>query len=605
MISATLLSLGGNLHPFFHTFILEPNKAALVQKMPNLEVRDAYWFPDATRFIGHNPKADPPNEDMTIHEFPSYSFVISDLHAHVINLPFVLTLLALLVSVIAKGIRKKGEKRPGLWPAGLLIAFQIGLFQMTNYWDFPIYATVTCAGLFYLFLLRGEGLSIPKVLFRSKPETPPKSLLQRDPILFFPIVSPGGITILFLSLCVGILCVLLSYPLYLILWCVGLAWVALHILSAGFLALPRTALAGIVLLAISLVVARPFSSHLTSLVNGIKLVPHHSALWQLAVIWGQFWILTALFCVVVFVGEDRLTRSKAVSGNAKGARSSPSKARAKGAVARVNNGSRTSEPYLTNLNRTFANEPGDVFILLLLLCATGLLLLPEIIYIKDIYEGGYVRSNTMFKLTYQSFVLFGVSSGYIVVRLFSLKYKSLWVGWLRVLAGLIVALIMMYPFHAINSWYGELTKERYQGLDGSIYLQTRLPDDFAAAKWLKEHVSGQPTLLEANGDSYTDHGRISVETGMPTVQGWWTHEWLWRNNQEMVSERVAHVNELYTSADVERTRELLKLYDVRYIVIGSLERDKFPQLQEEKLLGLGKVVFEQGTMKILAVYDAE
>ena len=45
-----------------------------------------YWFPHSTRYIGHNPLTD----DQCIHEFPSYSFVLGDLHAHVVNVMFVL-----------------------------------------------------------------------------------------------------------------------------------------------------------------------------------------------------------------------------------------------------------------------------------------------------------------------------------------------------------------------------------------------------------------------------------------------------------------------------------------------------------------------------------
>jgi uncharacterized membrane protein len=657
LISATLLSLGGNLHPLVYTLIFQPNKAAFTEKIPNLEVRDFYWFPDATRFIGHNPKADPPDEDMTIHEFPSYSFVISDLHAHVINLPFVLTLLALLGSTIGRALRREGgdagdggpdlnrRQLRGIWPAVLFIAFQIGLFQMTNYWDFPIYATITCAGLFYLYLLRPATLqlSLPSFLkssqlssqlssesssqLSSEALSPPASHSASlrsarglfpltatpiaQPFSFHPITGTVSMVILFLSACVGVLCIYLSYPLYLLVWCIWMAWVVLQLLAAGFRALPRTVLVGAVLLLVSVVIARPFSAHLTSLVNGIKLVPHHSALWQLLVIWGQFWIFMAIFCVIVLVGEERLTKTAQPVGKRAGKhagkharkRIQATGAKKPGGAARptVPGTSPNDNTFMSHLNRTFLGEPGDVFILILLLCATGLVLLPEIIYIKDIYEGGYVRSNTMFKLTYQSFVLYSVSAGYIVTRLFSMKYANLQIGVMRLITGLVVAVMMMYPFHAINSWFGELTPSRYQGLDGSVYLQTKRPDDYAAAQWLKQHVAGQPVVLEANGDSYTDHGRISVETGMPTIQGWWTHEWLWRNNQEMVAERVEHVNEIYTSTDMARTRDLLKQYDVGYIVIGALEREKFPELQEAKLLALGPVVFEQGSIKIVEV----
>ena len=51
-----------------------------------------YWFPNATRYIGYFPET----EDKTIHEFPLYSFVLGDLHAHVINIIFVLSVVGLL-----------------------------------------------------------------------------------------------------------------------------------------------------------------------------------------------------------------------------------------------------------------------------------------------------------------------------------------------------------------------------------------------------------------------------------------------------------------------------------------------------------------------------
>ena len=43
----------------------------------------------------------PDTTDKTIHEFPYYSFLVADLHAHVINLAFVLLLIALLVRLLS------------------------------------------------------------------------------------------------------------------------------------------------------------------------------------------------------------------------------------------------------------------------------------------------------------------------------------------------------------------------------------------------------------------------------------------------------------------------------------------------------------------------
>ena len=77
----------------------------LIEKLTGKEV-SSYWFPDATRYIGYNPYRE---EDRTIHEFPCYSFVLGDLHAHVINVFLVLTVLGILYSWNEDKFRKKLE----------------------------------------------------------------------------------------------------------------------------------------------------------------------------------------------------------------------------------------------------------------------------------------------------------------------------------------------------------------------------------------------------------------------------------------------------------------------------------------------------------------
>lgn len=101
---------------------------------------DSYWFPDATRYIGFNPDV----PDKTIHEFPCYSFVLGDLHAHVVNIMFILLLLGLLYAWI-KMVRKKdfvlGQPGTGeFWgkqlfmPQILMAAVLLGMFHWTNFW---------------------------------------------------------------------------------------------------------------------------------------------------------------------------------------------------------------------------------------------------------------------------------------------------------------------------------------------------------------------------------------------------------------------------------------------------------------------------------------
>lgn len=59
--------------------------------------------------------------------------------------------------------------------------------------------------------------------------------------------------------------------------------------------------------------------------------------------------------------------------------------------------------------------------MLLGISALGLIVIPEIVYVRDIYEKEYARSNTMFKLTYQAFTMFGILLGYALIRLWMEK----------------------------------------------------------------------------------------------------------------------------------------------------------------------------------------
>ena len=43
---------------------------------------------------------------------------------------------------------------------------------------------------------------------------------------------------------------------------------------------------------------------------------------------------------------------------------------------------------------------------------SGLIVISEFVYVRDIYESRNARANTMFKLTYQAYMLFGMTMGY-------------------------------------------------------------------------------------------------------------------------------------------------------------------------------------------------
>jgi uncharacterized membrane protein len=146
-----------------------------------------------------------------------------------------------------------------------------------------------------------------------------------------------------------------------------------------------------------------------------------------------------------------------------------------------------------------------------------------------------------------------------------------------------------------------LKPSNYKGIDGLQFIKSKYPEDYGVIEWLNANVKGQPTILEANGDSYTNYCRISMATGLPTVQGWFVHEWLWRNDKAEPESRGKEVQTVYESQDVEATMAIVKKYNVKYVIIGDLEREKFKYLNEEKLLSLGEVVFESGDTKVIYV----
>ena len=146
---------------------------------------------------------------------------------------------------------------------------------------------------------------------------------------------------------------------------------------------------------------------------------------------------------------------------------------------------------------------------------------------------------------------------------------------------------------SVTSWFGKvLDPSGYQGLYALGYLDTDFSEDVNAIQWLKENIKGSPVVLEANGDSYSGFERVSASTGLPTILGWYVHEWLWRNDTDDLNQKSGDITAIYTSRDEEQVRALLKEYDVSYIFVGSKEIEKYEDSLNNTLLqNLGETVF--------------
>ena len=481
-IAGLAVSIAGNMHYVVYAQIIP-----LIQKLKGQEV-DSYWFPDATRYIGFNPDV----PDKTIHEFPCYSFVLGDLHAHVVNIMFVLLLLGLLYAWTQKvrnttpSVEKLGAKKfwmqQLLMPHILAAAMLLGMFHWTNYWDFVIYYVVT-----------------------------------------------GG-TVLFMN----IICLKGDIK---------------RIIAV-------TAAQAVEIFAVATVIILPFTLQFTTMVQGVRLAQNHSLPHQLLILWGLPTILTLVFVISLIVGK----------------------------LKRLNHKS------LYRLMKAIRTP--DLFAVIMGLCAIGLVAIPELVYVRDIYENRNARANTMFKLTYQAYIMFGMTMAYVIFRLLFVNRRKI----LKAVGVIGLALLLWtcgYFGKSVDSWFGQvLDPSQYKGLNATAFLETDYAEDVGAIRWLKENIEGSPVVLEANGDSYSEYERVSAMTGLPTVMGWYVHEWLWRNDVADLNAKADEIETIYTSTNAAEVQMLVEKYDISYIFVGSCEREKYADLNNEVLQSLGEIVYQ-------------
>lgn len=209
------------------------------------------------------------------------------------------------------------------------------------------------------------------------------------------------------------------------------------------------------------------------------------------------------------------------------------------------------------------NSTADDFVLLIILSGMVLVLFPEFLFLRDLF--GY-RINTIFKFYYQTWLLWSIAAAYVTVILFqSLKSP------IRILvyAGLTLSIFMglFYPVIGIQSKTNNFHREDGLSLDGA-YLYP--PSDYEGVEWLQEAPPG--IIAEAVGGSYsTAHARMATYSGYPTILGWDFHEIQWRGGSELVMPRKEDVAMIYCTHQWDTARLLLEKYQVRYLMVGDVE----------------------------------
>src|SRR5262249_58003951 len=166
-------------------------------------------------------------------------------------------------------------------------------------------------------------------------------------------------------------------------------------------------------------------------------------------------------------------------------------------------------------------DPDDRLAAALAATAFFLVLFPQRIYIYD-------RMNAFFKLYVEAWIVFAIAVAAMVFRPRGADGSAPWPVGLRIGT---LAVVLLSIFTAVTDAQGAVDRTsspsaqerpparprrfvpaRGPTLDGLRWLEDKQPGEYAAVVWLRRAIPGTPVLLEAQGPSYQDFGRISMFT---------------------------------------------------------------------------------------------
>jgi YYY domain-containing protein len=218
-----------------------------------------------------------------------------------------------------------------------------------------------------------------------------------------------------------------------------------------------------------------------------------------------------------------------------------------------------------------AEESEDRLALAFLATAFFLVLFAQRLYIVD-------RMNTFFKLYLEAWLLFAIATAVLVFRRKDRRgVIDAWPVPAKAAAAVLAAAAL---FTSATAGRAAVSRHfaPYSGpsLDGLRYLEEQRPGEYRAVEWLRRNVAGTPVVLEAQGPSYQDFGRISMLTGLPTVLGWDYHVKQRGNPESEIETRKNHVRTIYSHPEAAPAQALLKRHRVAYVYVGPLERKTYP-----------------------------
>ncbi|MCE9646515.1 MAG: DUF2298 domain-containing protein [Chloroflexi bacterium] len=515
-----------------------------------------------------------------IDEFPFFSFLLGDLHPHVLAIPFNLLAIAVALNLFLGGWRgtiKLFGARLHINYAGFLFsALVIGGLAFLNTWDILVGATLIVAAY---------------VIWRASEDGWRWERLE-DLLVF--------------ALPLGILSILLYLPFYL-----GFSSQAGGILPN--LMYPTRGMHLWVMWGTLLI---PIFAYLMYAWRAEKIPSN----WKLGLslglgfallLWVSSWLIawigsyTEKDFVVNFLASQKLTASQFFTATSLRRLSYIGSLITLLAVlipassllfARDRGIENPVSPAPASDGESSPGQTPTRFIFLILTLGTLLVLIPDFVYLRDNF--GY-RINTVFKFYYQAWMLWSLAAAFATVHLLQNLRRGAFHTGFRILISLVIFSGLLYPALGLLTKTNNFNPSFGFTLDDFDRIKRDNPDEAAAIEFLRTVPDG--VIAEAVGDSYqSEYARISAYTGLQTVLGWPGHEDQWRGGYGPQGTRRDDIKKLYSTLRWEEAQLIIKQYNIRYIYIGPTERSTLP-VNEQKFQTHLKPIFQKNDVVIYEV----
>lgn len=513
-IAAFLLSLAGNLY------------APMRLSQNAQETLNAWWWDSATgigwrssRIVCDGSREGnlcPFPATETINEFPFFSFLLGDLHPHVMALPYTVVAIALAWNLANRRAAALESGNVNWTMRVVLTGVVVGALYALNAWDLPTFLLVCLVGTavgggFWpawrgalasaaLLGLSALGVWLPFIATYDAPYSEAARASLPSWLASLPVLGRVGST---LALHPGPWTSLGEYlTIFGVPYALGIMLIAADLVEA-----PPEAIASSLRAALIAAVA--------TIVPGVLLSAP----------------VLPLCGIPLALAIDRLLASP------------------------------TPSP------RSFAMAA--------LSCAWLLSIGVELIYVQDVFNS---RMNTLFKFYYQTWTFYALAAGVTLAVLWAQTVRQSWPRVL--VAGMATAAViagLAYPVVASYQWTDGF--QGWKGLDGLAYGEDTSAGEPAAIRWLSAHDSPGDVVLEAAGCSYgpLEHygrlpfNRVSAFTGIPTVIGWENHERQWRAGQPALLDAVGGRQQDVAAMFADPDSPLFEDYGVRWLFVGDYE----------------------------------